>query len=160
MAQLKELFTRLGFSQITTLLNSGNVVFFAQNQPTTKLEEIIATALEAEFSFPIPVFICRGETLGALNESEIFGSAETVKTTKQYVTFLASPPDGDSPIPPLTNTEGFTIVEVKGQLVFSVVDSSVSDTIAGMKALEQIYGKGITTRNWNTVQKIQKVLAG
>lgn len=159
MAQLKEVFVRLGFTNITTLLNSGNVVFFGPNQPTTTIEKTIATALEDEFSFSIPVFIFRGDALVELDESKIFGSADPPKSIKRYVTFLISEPRGDSRPPKASCAEGFSIVQVQGKMVFSTVDSSSAETIGAMKVLEQFYGKEVTTRNWNTVKKLQKILA-
>lgn len=160
MAELKVVFGRLGFTNITTLLNSGNVVFFGPTQPLPAMRKTIAAALETEFSFPIPVFICRGESILSLNETQVFGTSGSMKHIKQYVTFLASPLSENSKPPAALCANGFSVLEVKGRMVFSQIDTTTTNTIAAMKVIEQFYGKEVTTRTWNTVKKMQKVLAG
>jgi hypothetical protein len=43
---------------------------------------------------------------------------------------------------------------VKGKIIVSVLDITNSNTPKGMEDLEKLFGKNITTRNWNTIQKI------
>ena len=47
------------------------------------------------------------------------------------------------------------IIEIKQKAIYSILDISISKTPKGMDALEQLFGKGITTRNWNTINRIK-----
>jgi uncharacterized protein (DUF1697 family) len=54
MAELKQLFAELGYVDIATYINSGNVIFSSTTRPAS---ETIQTALEQHFGFPIDVLI-------------------------------------------------------------------------------------------------------
>ena len=56
MAILKECFEKLGYKKVTTYINSGNVIFQA-NQQNRTLEKEIEKELEAKFGFPIRVVV-------------------------------------------------------------------------------------------------------
>ena len=43
--------------------------------------------------------------------------------------------------------------------MFSVLDLSEAKTTKAMEVLEKFYGKDITTRNWNTIERIAKKAA-
>lgn len=42
--------------------------------------------------------------------------------------------------------------------LLSILDLSLNKTTKGMDVLEKIYGKDSTTRNWNTIKRIEKKL--
>jgi uncharacterized protein (DUF1697 family) len=54
---------------------------------------------------------------------------------------------------------GYVIRAVQPGHVVSVLDLDKGGTIDAMAILEKEFGKQITTRNWNTVEKIHKLLA-
>jgi uncharacterized protein (DUF1697 family) len=41
-------------------------------------------------------------------------------------------------------------------MICSVLDLSKTGTVDAMKVLEKEYGRNITTRNWNTILKLEK----
>lgn len=51
----------------------------------------------------------------------------------------------------------FIILSIMGRAIASVLDLSLTKTVKGMEALEKLYGKDITTRNWNTIIKVSKL---
>ncbi len=56
---------------------------------------------------------------------------------------------------PWTADDGsFQILSVKDRMVYSVLDVSQTKSTDAMNVLEKIFGKQITTRNWNTLLKI------
>jgi uncharacterized protein (DUF1697 family) len=57
---------------------------------------------------------------------------------------------------PWSSADGsFRIFKIKNTVVFSVLNLEVTQTPRGMEMLEQFFGKDITTRNWNTVEKLK-----
>jgi len=54
----------------------------------------------------------------------------------------------------MSNDQAFRIIGVKGKIIVSVLDITTTNTPKGMEDLEKLFGKNITTRNWNTIQKI------
>ena len=63
MAELGKEMTKLGFENVKTLLNSGNVLFHTSLHQEDQLEELIADHLEKTFGFPIPVLIRKPEVI-------------------------------------------------------------------------------------------------
>ena len=57
MADLKALMVSHGFTNVTTLLNSGNVVFQATQDSTTALARAIANAIAGELKMEVPVIV-------------------------------------------------------------------------------------------------------
>lgn len=57
MTELKREFEKLGFGEVKTYLNSGNVIFSSDNDDIEKLIKLIETDLKNQFGFDIPVFV-------------------------------------------------------------------------------------------------------
>jgi len=66
MADLRGLLERLGYDDVATLLQSGNVVFEAPERPTGELIPILETAIAEEFGFEVPVMVRTGAELRAV----------------------------------------------------------------------------------------------
>jgi uncharacterized protein (DUF1697 family) len=127
MPSLKQAFLDLGFSDVRTLLNSGNVVF---NAPAgDSLIPTIERKLHETFGFEISVLVRTLDDVRALVASEPFKSADS--NAKRFVTFTG-PRTGE---------------------VCSVIAADAQTTELMME-LQKQYGQGITTRNWNTVVKM------
>ena len=82
------------------------------------------------------------------------------KETRLYVSFLRKHMQPRLKIPWESQDNSFRIIEIKEKTVFSVLDLSISKTPKSMEALERYFGKDITTRNWNTIERIgEKIIA-
>ncbi len=154
MAELRKTLEDMGFTQVKTLLNSGNVVFSGRPEQETVLEKKIAAQLESTFKFPIPVLIRNSEEILKLVASNPFRGIEVHKDIRLYVTFLNTPPQDKRDLPRVSPEGSFQIIKITDRSICSVLDLSISRTPEAMSALEKSYGKIITTRNWNTIEKI------
>jgi uncharacterized protein (DUF1697 family) len=158
MADLKKLLSTMGYSDVQTLLNSGNVVFRCKSTPTGQLEKTLETAIEKHFGFRVPVILRSGDDFKQLVDSEPFAGTEVTKNTRLYLSFLKNEAKEIPTLPLETEDGDFRILDYTNATVISVLDLSKTKTVDGMKSLENIFGKDITTRNWNTVEKIGKLL--
>ena len=52
----------------------------------------------------------------------------------------------------------YKIIYKKDSSVLSVLDLSVTKTPEAMGVFERFFGKDVTTRNWNTIKRIEKKL--
>lgn len=57
MAELKACFENMGFSRVATYINSGNVIFCAEQTDARALEKQIEKALRAQFGYDIRVVV-------------------------------------------------------------------------------------------------------
>lgn len=154
MKELEKTLEKAGFEEVTTLLNSGNAVFDSDEKPaavTTKME----SAIEKQFGFKVPVIVRTGPELEKLAESNPFKGIKVTEDMRLYVSFLTAPTRSDLKLPYLSPDKSFRILKVADRDIISVLDlSKGSGTVDAMAILEKAFGKNITTRNWNTVEKL------
>lgn len=63
MVELKVLFEKLGFTDVKTVLNSGNVMFASDSECYEEIYEKIKSALSVGFDFDIPLFLIKRSEL-------------------------------------------------------------------------------------------------
>jgi uncharacterized protein (DUF1697 family) len=154
MAELKTLLIQLGCENVKTILNSGNFIFETKQKDIAGLERIIESALAENFGFPIPVILIPQKQITQLVNKDPFAGIDVHKNIRLYISFLKDTPKVKLAIPYISNDQAFSIIDVKDKIIVSVLDITTSNTPKGMEDLEKLFGKNITTRNWNTIQKI------
>lgn len=156
MADLAKEMKHLHFDNVVTLLNSGNIIFDSLNANTEKIEKMISEHLEQKFGFPIPTIIRTAETIEALFKFDPFHNITVTRDIRLYVSFLKQKAEPGPELPWTSEDQSYTILDVKEGTIISVLDLSISQTPKAMDALEKFFGKDITTRNWNTIERIVK----
>lgn len=158
MDDLKKAFAALGFKNIKTLLASGNVIFETSPENQISLAKKIEDKLRKTFGHEIPVILRSSLQLEALNKKNPFKNIVVTPATRLYVTFLSEAPSSKLKIPYQSPDGNFKILSVSKTEVCSLVTLSPEvQTTDLMDVLEKEFGKKVTTRNWNTVQKIIKL---
>ncbi|HVW66487.1 MAG TPA: DUF1697 domain-containing protein [Candidatus Peribacteraceae bacterium] len=155
MADLKKAMEKAGYTNVKTLLNSGNVVFDASEKKPEKVRTKLESVIEKKFGFPVPTLIRAQEEITALIALDPFKNISVNKDMRLYVTFLSEKPTSTVKIPYVSPDKSFTILRVTDHAIFSVLQLSEKfHTPDAMNVLEKEFGKNITTRNWNTIQKL------
>ena len=150
MPELKRAFELAGFTDVRTLLTSGNVVFSARSVSEAALARKAEAAMKQHLDRSFVTFIRSVDGLRELLESEPYASFPTKRGFKRVVTFLASPPKTKLALPLEIN--GARILKLKGREVFG--DYREHDRgPAFMTLLQKLFGKNITSRTWQTVEK-------
>ncbi len=160
MANLRRELEAMSFKKVTTLLNSGNVIFNWQDEDPSKLSEHLAIRLENVFNFPIPTIVIGADTVLKLLKNDPFKDEVLNKERRGYVSFLKNRTDTDLQLPWISEDASLKIVSMDDHAICSFLDLSITKTPEAMKILEQFFGKQITTRNWNTIQRIGDKLNG
>src|SRR5258708_18037387 len=159
MEELKKTFASLGFSQIHTVLNSGNIIFETSETDCDSLIKKIGEKLQKTFGFTIGVQLRTRLELKSLVDADPFKKITLTSQTKLYVTFLLEKPKAEIAISDESPEKDFRIVCIFDREVCSFVElSSMRGTPELMKLLEKAFGKKITTRTWNTVLKVHHLL--
>ena len=119
-AELKHAFEQLGFTDVKTLLASGNVLFDAR--PAKSLQQKIELGLEAAFGFRIGVVLRSRDELEAMVASDPFDGLTESIASKLHVMLFAEPlpaglklraVPGDFDLPPAGPREIFIIAHRK-----------------------------------------------
>jgi len=154
--KLRWAFERLGFSQVRPFLTSGNVLFESAETDRAKLEALIETGLPELLDFSRDVFVRSQAELQALVDGNPFPDLKHENAGKTYltVTFFKQPPKLDFELPYRPEGKAFEFVASVDGALCSIVDLSQGKTPDLMAWLERQFGKQITTRTWNTVNRL------
>ena len=95
MPDIKRMYEGLGFGNVQTYVQSGNVIFDAPQQDAAALAGIIQTQIRQSFGLEVPVIIRTPQEFGHILEHNPFltNRQESIETI--HVTFLAAPPSAD-----------------------------------------------------------------
>jgi uncharacterized protein (DUF1697 family) len=153
MAELGQDFEDWGFSEVETVLASGNMIFASEERDQAKVQAMIEAGFEESHGWDVPTCVRRAKEIRDLAESKPF--ANVPEDHNQYITFLAEPPKKALELPFEAVGGAYRILDVQPGHVVSALDRSQgSGTLDVMEVLEDLFGESITTRNWNTVLKI------
>lgn len=158
MAELCKEMEKLNFENIVTLLNTGNIIFDAVTDDPVKLKKIISEHLEKVFGFPVPAVVRKAKTIRTLLDDDPFKNVVLTKDIRLYVSFLHKDVEPELKLPWTSSDDSYTIISKSDNIVLSVLDLAISKTPQAMEALERYFGRDITTRNWNTIKRIEKKL--
>lgn len=157
MAELKTKMAQWGYQNVITLLNSGNIVFESDDSELKKVESALQSQLENHFGFAIPAICVNATEISDLVSDKPFEGVEINENIRLYLTFLREKPVTVK-FSEVGSEDGFKILGIRGRVIMSVLDLSISKTVKGMEKLEKLYGKNITTRNYNTILKLHDKL--
>ncbi|MBP6942667.1 MAG: DUF1697 domain-containing protein [Candidatus Buchananbacteria bacterium] len=157
MTALKVCFESLGFADVRTYIQSGNVIFNASGS-ITALEDKIEQVLSKTFSYQARVVVVSGKDLKQVVTA---APAEFLKDLQKYrsdVIFLKRP---------LTPTKAMAIIELrdgvdrvyqgKHVLYFKRLTARATQSKLSKVIAKPEY-KYMTIRNWNTVSKLLGLL--
>lgn len=158
MDDLKKVFaTTLKLENVQTILASGNILFETPETNCEMLTKTIEAALAKRFGHPIPVIIRSITNLKKLAANEPFKKIVVTPSTRLYLTFLSEKPKSLLKIPYVSPEKDFYILSVTDTEICSVLTLSENrGTVDAMGIIEKEFGRNVTTRNWNTIEKILK----
>ena len=154
MADLRRTLGRLGLEDVQTLLNSGNVIFATEQRDVAHLENTISSDLARTFGFSIPVIVRPAKSIQQLYAKNPFAGIVVTKDIRLYVTFMKKKVEFGLALPWTSDDGSYKIIDVRDDIVLSVLDLSRSKTPKAMEALEKMFGKDVTTRNWKTIERL------
>ena len=162
MDALRASFEALGFKNVRTYVQSGNVVFEAKERAAAPLAPKIVARIKRDFGFDVPVLVLGAAELARIVDENPFlkQRGEAIDVTKLHVTFLAGPPAAAG----LKKMEGVS----SGRDTFRCLRTSIylhcpdgyGNTKLSNNAFERALGAAATTRNWKTVTTLASMAAG
>jgi uncharacterized protein (DUF1697 family) len=156
MKQLQRSVAALGFEQVKTYIQSGNLIFRAKGTPSDICRKIERKILE-EFGFEVPVVSRTPAEILAVINGNPFSSAKGFDLAKLCVAFLSGPPEsaGLKKLDPLvTKSDRYHCC---GKEVYLYCPSGASETKLTNNAIEKALSLSATSRNWNTVNKLYEM---
>lgn len=153
MPELKRCFEKAGFTEVRTVLSSGNVVFVARATPVATLERRIEKAMQDELDRVFYTLVKSVDDLKKILESDPFQEFRLKPAAKRVVTFMRK--KVDSPVSLPISRDGASLLKLQGTELYSAYEPSPKGPVF-MKMIEENFGKDVTTRTWDTVRKVTK----
>lgn len=154
MPDLKLAFESAGFTDVKTILASGNVAFSARVTSTAALERAAEAAMRRRFGDPFFTIVRPMDALQELLASDPYRAFRLSPAAKRVVTFLRERPRAKLALP--VELDGARILAVRDREVFSAYVRTPKGPVF-MALIEKTFGKAVTTRTWDTVAKIARV---
>src|SRR6478735_7383253 len=143
MPALRRAFEAAGFSEVRTLLSSGNVAFNARAASLDVLQRRAEKAMCSELGSSFNATVRTAQYLRELVASDPFADFHLAPDAKRVVTFLRKPAASIVKLP--IERDGATILKLAGAEVFTAYTVTAKGPVF-MSLLERTFGKDITTR--------------
>lgn len=153
MAELCALLTGLGYTDVATLLNSGNAVFTARKGRSAKHATDISAAILTKLKIGVPVIVKSESELAAI-VAENPVKAGDGDHSRLLVAFVQDA----NVLPSLAAIASLVVTPEKFAVGKHAAYLFCARGILESKAWEALLGKPVTTRNWATVLKLQEMV--
>lgn len=141
-----------GFSDVKTLLSSGNVAFSTPRAASSvALQKRVEQAMQAGAGYDFMTVVRPAAHLQDLLAAEPFAAFDLPAGSKRVVTFLREPQAAPEVALPVEWQDARILARHGGEVLCSYVPGDKGP--AFMTLLEKTFGKAITTRTWDTVAK-------
>ncbi len=154
MLVLKELCEALGFKNVQTYIQSGNVIFKYKKENTKTIATVLSKKITEIFNFEVPVLILtEKEIINVVNQNPFLKD----KTKEEYffhVTFLEELPLEDKILDIQKNSFAPDEFLIKDKAVYLYCPNSYSSSKLSNTFLENKLKVTATTRNWKTVNEL------
>lgn len=150
MADLKQCLESAGFTEVKTVLASGNAVFNARAASEATLERKIEKAMAASLEQSFYTIVRPQDFLCELLDADPYAAYRLPANAKRVVTFLREPPKVKLSLP--LERDGARILAMHGREIFTAYVPSPRGPVF-MTLIEKTFGKNVTTRTWDTVRK-------
>jgi uncharacterized protein (DUF1697 family) len=153
MELLREMFSSLGFQNVKSYINSGNVIFESVETDDNVLSAKIAAAITATFSFNIQVMTRKMSEIENLVKNNPFaGQFNTDKDL--HVFFLDEDLSDEKRDLLLLQANENEMFAFQPRTIFCNLRISILDSIVGKGFIDKKLKVAATARNWRTVNKI------
>ncbi len=153
METLRATFASLGFANVTSYINSGNVAFDTARAAETKLVAKIEQAIESDFGLRVSVMIRhQGHLDDVLSNNPFTDRYETPQ--QMNVLFLRDeiPVEKHNEILALQSDKEF--LAIRGREIYLLLLCGFPESLLGRGVIERRLKIPITVRNWRTVERL------
>jgi uncharacterized protein (DUF1697 family) len=160
MDQLKTSLAALGFKQVQTYIQSGNVIFTAVLRSSSEVSNRIEKKIVADFGLAITVVSRTADEVGKTIRSNPFLKEKRIDLSKLHVTFLSQAPVPSS----LKKLDPLALAgdefRYSGREIYLYCPTGYGRTKLSNNALEKALSVRATTRNWKTVNQLYQIVLG
>jgi uncharacterized protein (DUF1697 family) len=158
MIELNKLFELMIFTDIKTYIQSGNILFKADEKDKLKVANKIEKVLFEKYKSEIKVLILKLSEIENIVKKIPKGFAEEIEKYKYDIVFLIEPLTTKEVLKELAKREGSDEI-YEGKKVFYL--KRLIKNLTGSyftKIMKTPMWKNVTVRNWNTTKKLYELM--
>lgn len=153
MKNLTEIFADLGCVDVTSYIQSGNIIFKASQELARRVPDLVAKRIQRSMSLTVPVVVRSATELNEVSRNNPF-LEKAGEHGALHVAFLAERP-GSKNISSLdANRSPPDQFVVRGREIYLSLPNGVAKTKLTNAYFDSKLATVSTLRNWNTVQKL------
>ena len=151
MENLRRTFESWGMANVSTFIQSGNVIFDSKRTDAHALEAEIAANFAASLGYPVEIFL---RTIGELSRIAARAPFQETPTDILYVSFLHAKPAAAAVRMLLALQNDVDELAVKGREAYWLRHRDVGESRLASNFLEKALGMPATARNMTSIRKI------
>lgn len=159
MADLKVLLVNLGFEDVRTLLNSGNVVFRGKSKAGADLEKLLEAEFAKKAGRPTEFFVRTAEEWKSIIDRNPMTDEARRDPGHLLVVVLKRAPSDQEVESLRAAIVGPEIVQADGKQAYIYYPAGVGQSKLTAKLIEKHLGSPGTGRNWNTTLKLAAMVS-
>ena len=153
MAELKRCVERAGFTNVKTVLASGNVAFDSTSRSVATIEQRLEPIFTKQFGRTFHTIVRSTAELEALLKEDPFSKLALPAGAKRVVTFARKLAKPKHPLP--IERDGAQLLMSREREAFSAYLPTPKGPVF-MELIKATFGTDVTTRTWDTVAKCAK----
>ena len=157
MERLRTSFAGLGFDEVKTYVQSGNVVFQSERKSPAELTRTIEAKIQRDFGFAVPVLIKKSKELAQIVHKNPLLRVKGIDVSKLHVTFLsdAPPKTAAKALEDLATTR--ERLRILNREIYLYCPDGYGKSKLTNNIIEKKFSLVATTRNWRTVNALLKM---
>jgi uncharacterized protein (DUF1697 family) len=158
MDELKDLYTSLGFKDVATYIQSGNVVFTSDDADPAQLPGQIEDGFGKKFGVHAKVIVRTSAELSAIIDCNPFQNQPMKELKWVSVLFLATRPDSSAWGNLQKAYAGPEELYLSGQELYAYYTNGIGRSKLTLTLIEKKLKTVGTGRNWKTILQLQKMM--
>jgi len=155
MADLKSICEKLGLKNVTTYIQSGNLIFNS-DKTNSELENDLERAITDKYGFDVPVIVrAEIELKNSISNNPFFEKGADIK--QLHLTFLKEKPNKENIEKILTFNYEPDKFKIDDKDAFIFCAGKYHESKLTNNFFEKQLKVGATTRNWKTVMKLSEL---
>jgi len=151
---LNNIFIKLGFKNVKTYVQSGNVRFESDESNKNDLVGIMEKEIYNVFGYNPTVILKTIKEIEDLVDESPFKNIGSESKAKMYISFLVGYPTKEYELPLVSREKDVKVVKVSNEIVLSIVIENNERYYSPNSFIEKELGVLATTRDWKTISKL------
>jgi uncharacterized protein (DUF1697 family) len=156
MDELRKAVEALGFQQVRTYVQSGNIVFQAPKQAPSSISKKLEEVITKKFGHAAAVITKTPEELEAAIQHNPFLKEKAIDIARLHVVFLSGTP-ASADVKKLDAIPGEDRYRWERDIIFLHLPNGAGNSKLANAPFERWLSVRATTRNWNTVNNLHQM---